>query len=254
MERLILPNRHGEKIIGIIDTPPNPHGMAIIMHGLGGHKEEHVLKTMAHTFVAQGIVAVRFDTTKGLGESDGKYEDATTTNFIEDLEDVIEHAGNQPWFREPFYLAGHSLGGLATTVYAERHSNRVKALAPIATVISGELTAEVRGPEYIEEWRRNGRRTEENPELPGLKWKHMEDRLRYDVLPQARDLSMPILMIVGENDTHSPVPHQKVLFERITAPKELHIIQDAPHELDSPGQNDQIQTLFSSWISRVEAA
>jgi alpha-beta hydrolase superfamily lysophospholipase len=254
MERFILPNRHGEKIIGIVDVPSNPHGMAIIMHGLGGHKEEHVLETVAHTFVNQGIVAVRFDATKGLGESDGKYEDATTTNFIEDLEDVIGHTELQPWFREPFYLAGHSLGGLATTVYAQKHKSRVKALAPIATVVSGNLTAEVRGPEYIETWRRNGRRREQNPNIPGLKWEHMEDRFRYDLLPDASDLSMPILMVVGENDTHTPVPHQKILFERIAAPKELHILQDAQHELDSPRQNDQIKTLFSSWISRVEAA
>ncbi|MBA3724669.1 MAG: alpha/beta fold hydrolase [Candidatus Levybacteria bacterium] len=250
-ERLVLTNRHNEKIVGLVDKARAPKGSVVIMHGLGGQKEEKVLQVIANIFVQHNITAIRFDATNGVGESSGSYEDATTTNFIENLEDVLQSAQEEPWFPQPLYLAGHSLGGLASTIYAEKHPDLVKALAPIATVVSGELTAEVRGEAYMHRWKQQGRRTETDPHRPGLKWSHMEDRLRYDALENATALTMPVLMIVGENDTHTPVVHQALLFEQLKNPKELHVISGAPHELAAPEQLAQVQTIFSAWLDRI---
>lgn len=68
-------------------------GLAFVMHGLGGFKEQPHLQVMAKAFLANGYTVVRFDTTNTFGESDGRYEDATTTNYYEDLEAVIAWAG-----------------------------------------------------------------------------------------------------------------------------------------------------------------
>lgn len=252
-ERFVLSNRRNNKIVGLLDQTDQPKGSAIILHGLGGRKEEKVLEAIAEAFVHHNISVIRFDTTNGVGESDGSYEDATTTNFIEDLEDVLSYAQTQPWFPQPLYLAGHSLGGLAATIYSERHPSKVKALAPIATVVSGDLTAEVRGKEYLRRWKMAGRRKESDPLRPGLKWEHMEDRLRYDALKKASELTMPVLMVVGEQDAHTPIPHQKELFHLLSDPKELHIIEKASHELNNPADLARVHTIFSAWLDKVVA-
>jgi alpha/beta superfamily hydrolase len=62
------------------------------MHGLSGFKEQDHIVTFAQAFKEKGLTVVRFDTTNTLGESDGKYEGATTINYFEDLEDVIKWA------------------------------------------------------------------------------------------------------------------------------------------------------------------
>src|SRR5437667_2029568 len=120
---------------------PNPKGLAFVMHGLGGTKDEAHIKIFAEAFKEKGFTVVRFDTTNTFGESAGTYEDATVTNYYEDLEDIITWAKSQAWYQEPFYLIGHSLGGISTTLYAEKYPKEIKGLAPISTVVSGTLSA-----------------------------------------------------------------------------------------------------------------
>ena len=57
----------------------------------------------------------------------------------------------------------------------------------------------------------------------------MEDRLKYDLLPEAGKLKMPVLMIVGEKDESTPSDHMQKLYDVIPGKKEFHIIKGAPH-------------------------
>lgn len=121
MEKVKIKNRKGQKIVVLLEITDKSKGLAFIMHGLSGFKEQSHIEIFAKAFKNKGISVVRFDTTNTYGESDGKYEDATTTNYYEDLEDVIAWAKNQIWFISPFWLAGHSLGGICITLYAEKY-------------------------------------------------------------------------------------------------------------------------------------
>src|SRR5262245_46916455 len=119
--------------------PKNPRGLAFVMHGLAGFKEQPVVLAIAETFFSQNYIVVNFDATNSIGESGGTYEAATAQNHYEDLVDVIAWAKKQHWYREPFILAGVSLGGYASVRYAEEHPNEVKAVFPHALFVAGEL-------------------------------------------------------------------------------------------------------------------
>ncbi len=189
MEKEFIKNRKDQKVAVLLDEVKNPTGLVIIMHGLGGFKEQKHLQAMAEAFLVNNYTVVRFDTTNSFGESDGNYSDATTTNYYEDLEDVINWSQKQSWYQEPFVLVGHSLGSLCVVLYAENNPKKIKALAPISTVISGELSLKAReGSEKLKVWERTGWRIEPSSSKPGiikrLKWnQHIEDRLKYDLLP-----------------------------------------------------------------------
>lgn len=256
MEKISIKNRKNQNIVVFLEKQENQKGLAFVMHGLGGFKEQPHIKIFADSFKEQGCTVVRFDTTNTLGESDGTYEDATITNYYEDLEDVIKWAGEHSWYQEPFYLAGHSLGGISVALYAENFPEKVKGLAPISTVVSGELSLQTRrNKERAKEWRKSGWLIEESNSKPGvikkLKWSHMEDRLKYDLLPEAGKLTMPVLLIVGEEDESTPVEHQKILFEKLPTEKELHIIKTAPHTFRDQNHLQEIKDIFTKWIAQI---
>ncbi len=215
-QKQFVHNRKNKKIVVIVEISPQRRGLAFVMHGLGGFKEQPHIKTFADAFREEGFTAVRFDTTNtlGSGESEGKYEDATTTNYYEDLEDVISWAGKQSWYQEPFWLCGHSLGAMAMILFAEKYPATVQGLAPISTVVSGKISFDspkYRGNDILKRWRETGWRIEESKSQLGivkkLKWSHMEDRLKYDVLLEAKKLKMPVLLIVGDQDDSTPPEH-----------------------------------------------
>lgn len=249
MEKIKIKNRKGQKIVVFLGKTEQPKGLAFVMHGLGGNKEEPHIITFAESFKEAGYTVVRFDTTNTFGESDGKYEDATLTNYYEDLEDVIAWAKEQSWFIKPFVLAGHSFGGISTILYAEKHPDEIKGIAPISTVVSGKLSTE--SPSHskvLENWEKTGWRVEGKTRLP---WSHMIDRLKYDVLPEAHKLTMPVLMIVGDKDDSTPPEHQKLLFDQLFGKKELHIIKNASHTFDEPSQRLEIKQIFIRWIEKL---
>lgn len=255
MEKMTIKNRKGQSIVVLLEKTENPKGLAFVMHGLGGFKEQAHIETFANAFKEKGYAVVRFDTTNTIGESEGSYEDATVTNYYEDLEDVIIWAKNQEWYQEPFVLSGHSLGGICTALYAQKFPEKVKALAPISTVVSGKLSIESKPKEEMEEWERTGYKIEPSASKPGvmkkLKWSHMEDRLKYDLLPNVDKLNMPVLMIVGDQDKSTLAGHQQVLFDKLPGQKELHIIKGAPHTFRDKEHLDEIRSIFLNWIEKI---
>ncbi len=260
MEKIFIKNRKGQKISVLIEQPAGkPEGLAFVMHGLSGIKERPHLETFAQAFLDNGYISVRFDTTNTFGESEGSYEEATLTNAYEDFEDVIAWAKTQPWYTEPFCLVGHSLGAISGALYAQKHPNVVKGLAPISTVVSGALMIEAdqkyRPMEYAS-WEKTGWRIGPSESTPGLvkklKWNQFKsDILKYDLLPQAAALTMPVLLIVGSGDTVTPSEHQRLLLKAIPhSQKELHVIKDAPHTFVNPEHLKEIQQIFNLWIKK----
>ena len=259
MKNLKVKNRKGQNIAVLLEETQNSKGLVFVMHGLGGFKEQKHIVAFADSFKNKNFTVVRFDTTNTFGESEGNYENATLTNYFEDLKDIIQWGKTQPWYKEPFYLVGHSLGGISIILYAEMFPGELKGLAPISTVVSGKLSIEAQGKENIDKWKKTGWREEKSESIPGLvkrlKWSHIVDRLKYDVLPEVNKLTMPVLLIVGDKDDSTPPEHQKLLYNKLSGKKELHIIKNADHNFRGEEYEENLESIkkiFSSWIDEVE--
>lgn len=255
MEKVFIKNRTGQAICAAVRIPQGTEiGLAIIMPGLGGTKEQTHVQTFAQAFLENDFRVIIFDPGNSSGESYGQYENATITTYYKDLEDVISWMKIQSWYREPFALAGHSLGAITVALYAEDHPQEILAVAPISTAISGEfsLKTDRYTPDSIKRWRESGWQERPGVSRPGvirrLPWSHMEDRLKYNLLEKARKLNMPVLLITGENDMGATPEHHKLLFDKLPGKKELHIITGAPHTFAEPHHLSEIKTIFSNWI------
>jgi len=255
MEKLFIKNRDDKKISVMIERPDNPVGLAFVMHGLGGNKRAVYMDAMAKGFSNNNITVVRFDTINTYGDSGNSTENASITNHYEDLEDVIAWVKSQSWYQEPFWLAGLSLGAFCVTYFAQNHPEKVKALAPISVVVSGKLLFEAWGAEEMEKWKEAGVRQWNSRATPGLtkkiKYDFVDDGMRHELMPRADELKLPILMVIGEEDTVTPMKHQKTLFDRLPGKKEMHIINEARHNFPEELSLKQLTKIFDKWIKSL---
>jgi len=256
MQKLSIKNRKGQNVVVAVEPAEKQKGLAFIMHGNASNKDLAQIKIFAEVFKENGYTAIRFDTTNSSGESDGEIEDATFTNYYEDLADVINWAGGQKFYQEPFALCGHSLGSMCIAYFAEKYPEKVKALAPISTVVSGKLSEETTEFKMIaKDWEEKGIREWQSFSMPGvikrLKWQHVIDKRKYDLLPEAHKLTMPVLLIVGDQDEITPLGQQKLLYEKLPGRKELHIIKGAPHAFKEEKYLEEIYKIMDKWIKTL---
>ncbi len=255
MEKLFVKNRNGQKLAVVVERNLQQKGLTFVMHGQSGFKEQPHVRTFIEAFLEKGYTVISFDVANTIGESEGNAEDASVTSYYADLEDIISWALTQEWYQEPFVLAGHSLGGICTALFAENFPSKVKALAPISTVVSGKLSQESDSKEELDEWRKTGWKTKQSRSKPGItvriKWASFEDRMKYDLLKKVDQLVMPVLLIVGEKDDSTPPRHQKILFDKLPGRKELHIIKGAPHSFRDQEHLAKVKDFFLQWISKI---
>lgn len=250
---LSIKNRNSLRLAVVVEPHADQKGLAFVMHGLGGTKDGPMQVALSEELRHAHYTVVRFDTTNTFGESEGRFEDATVTSSYADLEDVIAWAKTQAWHRQPFLLAGHSLGASCTAYYAENHPDEVLAVAPIAAVVSGKLSLEapMQAGKW-QEWQRTGWQERGSATKSGLAkrlpWSHMEDRLKYDLLPLANRLTMPVFLLAGELDDRTPPAHQQILLEAVPGPKELHIIAGAPHTFGSAKHLRGMKKCLRTWL------
>ena len=123
---------HG-KLSAVIQRPDGKtsYPLVIIMHGFMGNKERPLLTKLADDLEKDSIASIRFDF-NGHGKSEGRFQDMTVLNEIEDAKAVYDYASKLPGVTG-IALAGHSQGGVVASMTAgELGTQKVKALALMA--------------------------------------------------------------------------------------------------------------------------
>lgn len=254
-----IKNRLGLKLIIQVDEPKNPKALAFVAHGQGGFKEQKHIEAFKDAFLENGFRVVRFDATNALGESDGDMMNVTYDNYVADLEDVITWARSQPWFRQPFALCGHSMGAQSTIWYAEHHPAEISLLAPMAPPVNYELYISTEAEEELREWQQNGYRILESRSKPGVTkqvgWGVVESLKKFDLLPLAHQLTMPVLDVTGEFDKPCPKEHQEVFVSKVASDnKRLVVIPEVDHNYRNAETNNyddhfaKMREVLSKWI------
>jgi pimeloyl-ACP methyl ester carboxylesterase len=261
-ERFEIKNRHGLKLVIQVDTPDSPKNLVFIEPGQGGTINQVHITAFAEAFLENGFRTVRFDPTNSVGESGGSITDVTYDNYYEDLQDVINWARTQDWFQQPFALCGHSMGAQATAWYAEHHPEEVLLLAPMAPVVNYELYMQTLDPEYKKQWQEQGYVDQTSRSKSGLVkrigWGVNESLKKYDIVPNANKLTMPVLNIVGDKDQPCPIKHQDIFMQNISSQnKKLVVIPGAEHsyrnaEAQQYGREvRKVKQELSSWLHDI---
>jgi len=71
------------------------------------------------------------------------------------------------------------------------------------------------------------------------------------LLEKVENLTMPVLMIVGDQDDVTPARHQRILFDRLPKKKELHIIKGMSHTPRDADHLTDISAIFNTWLTNL---
>lgn len=189
------PADNGEKKIPLV----------VICHGFSGNCRSELLTDIADDLQTRGIASLRFDF-NGHGKSEGKFEDMTVPNEIQDLKNVIDWARTQPWVKN-ISLVGHSQGGVVAGMTAGELGKKiiksVVLMAPAAVLRDDALRGNNQGAVY-DPWNLKA----DYVDLPwgGLRLgrKYIESALSLPIYETSLRYTGPVLVIHGTHDRIVP--------------------------------------------------
>lgn len=154
-------------LAGTLTLPrsPGPHAAAVLISGSGAQNRDEAVMghkpflVLADHLTREGIAVLRFDD-RGVGESTGSFETATTADFASDAEAGVTFLKSLPEIDATHIgLIGHSEGGIVAPMVAARSSDVtfVVLLAGVGVPIDDLLRVQSRllleangaSPEYI---------------------------------------------------------------------------------------------------------
>lgn len=249
-------NRNDVDLSVVVENEEGKNGLAFVVHGLGGFKEQTHIRSMAQAFLDEGYTVVTYDAANTIGESGGRMEDATLTNYFEDLEDVVEWAKSQPWYKKPFIVSGHSLGGACSVMLAAKYPELVKAIAPVCPFVSGDLYESHSDPMLIKEWQSKGFIMQPSQSKPNvmkkLGWTLAEDLRQQDVRKSAANVICPALIVAGSKDAELPPKDVKQLVDCMKGPTVFHIIKGMAHNPRSDVHNTELRETIEYWLTSLD--
>ena len=163
-ERVTIDGDHG-KLQAVIQKPDLKPGqqcpMVVFCHGFGGTKEGPLFELITDSLQKHGIASIRFDF-NGHGESEGKFEEMTVPNEINDAKKVVEYVRDLRYVSK-IALVGHSQGGVVASMTAGEMGSDISAvvlMAPAAVLRDDAIRGSTFGkqynpldpPEYVELW------------------------------------------------------------------------------------------------------
>lgn len=219
MNALELRNRHGERLDHACSEAGD--ALVIIAHGVTSSHDRPYLVALSEGLAAEGLSSLRFSFA-GNGASEGRFEDCTISKEIEDLGSVLDALGDRP-----IAYVGHSMGA-AVGVLRAVADPRLRALVSLAGMVRVNTFFERHFGDLMPGAPMLGR--ERCPLAPDL----LEDARRIDtVLPQARRVSAPWLLVHGTAD--ELVPLQDSVDARAAADASARLVElpDVDHRFTS---------------------
>jgi len=226
-QRIIIKNKHNEKLIGIFHKANDKKEVVVVSHGFIGHKNKVYIKELCEKLERSDINSFRFDFS-GHGESEGDYIKSTTTKEISDLRSVVDYFDNKGFI---IGLVGHSRGGMDSLIESA-HDKRIKFVISIAGMVYTSGFIEKIFPAQKENilkgencywWEKTYCKR-----YP-ITLEKVRDLESYNPLAEVKKISCPILLIHGTRDKTIPIEGSKDLFKEANDPKEIKIFENADH-------------------------
>jgi len=201
-----------------IESKKNP--TFLILHALGGRKENKTINFIAKKLPNYGFNTVQFDFS-GHGESEGNLKDCTISKQLTEIDTVINSLSKYNFLNlNKIILLGNSFSVLTAIAFACK-----SPLISSLVLISGRANY-IR---WIDTLEKNDERYYLD-EYNYVEQSFIEDYKKYNPLNIIKKLEIPILIIHGEKDELIPVEEANLLFQSINSKnKYLKIINGADH-------------------------
>ncbi len=240
IKKLFITNRKGLKLCLQLNIDELRTKLVFLEHGLSSRKEYPHMQVLEDVFSEFGYNVVNIDATNSINESESSDEGITTTGHYEDLVDVIEWAKTQAFYKEPFALAGQSLGAISVVRYAGQHPDKVNLLIPCAFPYYNYVEEELN--DYAKEVIKNGycdKISKSTGKVLRLKTAYVEDMKKLDISSQIKMITANTYVIVGSKDNEKHLRNSRYLYQTLNCEKEFYLLENIPHDLaNTPRDKD----------------
>jgi len=247
-EALTFHDRHGHGIAAILNAPDVPTmRLAMLCHGFLSSKNSTTTKTLTRLLNERGLATFRFDFF-GQGESDGPFEELTTTLAVHQVHAALDLVTSRGYDR--IGLVGSSFGGLVAILTAAQRRDVVCLALKCPVVDFAEELRLTFGLEELAQWEA----TDTIPNIMGgtarvrLRYDFYEDSLGQIAYGPAERITVPTLIVQGEKDECVPLHQSRRLYDALGGPKKLALLPEADHQFTRREDFYQMTTSISDWL------
>ena len=243
IKTIFIRNRKGLKMSIRLNVNDKNTKLVFLEHGLSSRKEYPHMQVLEEVFSEYGYNVINMDATNSINESESSDEGITTTGHYEDLVDVIEWAKTQAFYKEPFALAGQSLGAISVVRYAGQYSDKVNLLIPCAFPYYNYVEEELN--DFAKEVVKNGycdKISKSTGKVLRLKTAYVEDIKKLDISSQIKMIKANTYVIVGSKDNEKHLKNSKLLYQMLNCKKEFYLLEDIPHDLANTPHDKELFT------------
>ncbi|WP_411819714.1 alpha/beta fold hydrolase [Hyphococcus formosus] len=237
----------GQTLAAALELPAQkPRAFALFAHCFSCTKDIKSARELARALRAAGFAVLRFDFT-GLGSSEG---DFSNTNFSSNIDDLVSAADYlRTTYSAPSLIIGHSLGGAAALVAAERIPE-IKGVAVIGAPAEADHVALQIG-ESRKEIEEKGRATVKLAGRPfTIKKQFLDDLADQNVLESAANLKKPLLIMHAPRDQTVGIENATKIFVAAKHPKSFVSLDTADHLLTNPKDAHYAASVLEAWAGR----
>ncbi len=256
-ETLSFIGSQGASLAGVLHRPAvssqgSPEGKAkgsvLLAHCFTCSKDVRTLVRLAKGLSEAGYAVLRFDFT-GLGESGGEFAEHTVSGDVGDLTRAATALIERGF--GPCILIGHSLGGAAALLAAERLKT-VRSIVTIAAPSSVEHVTHLFA-DQLSELETEGRAV---VTISGrsfeLEQGFIDDLEHHSVLDAAAHLGRPYLVVHAKDDTVVGYDQGVELYEAAAEPKAMLSLESGDHLLGPIGAAEQALEGIVAWLGDPE--
>lgn len=257
MEKVIeILNRQGLKLSIKLNIDKTRNKLVFLEHGLSARKEYPHMQVMEEFFAKYGYNVVNIDATNSLNASESSPEGVTFTSHYQDLEDAINWAKSQDFYKEPFALAGQSLGAASCINYAGKHPQKVNKLlfAACPFIIGKNLVKDDAMMQHIEQYGFLEKVSKSTGRTLRINKIFNDDIKTQNLTKEIKNIKADTFVVQGLLDAEYVIENNKSIYKMLNCPKQIYLLKDVPHDLANTPETKKaftevLESIFQSTLS-----
>jgi len=241
-------NRDGNTLTGALEQPDSGPArvMALFAHCFTCGKDVIAASRISSELADKGIAVFRFDFT-GLGGSDGDFGNTNFSSNVEDLLDAAEFLREH--YQAPRLLIGHSLGGAAALVAANRLDS-IEAVVTIAAPATPSHVKHLFADQHCDLERDGQAEVDIGGRHFNIRAQLLDDLADWSSRNLVASLRKPLLLFHSPVDKVVPISEAADLYQAAMHPKSFVSLDDADHLLSKRADSEYVASTLAAWASR----
>jgi len=222
-------------------------GSVLLVHCFTCSKDIHTMTRLAKGLAEAGYASLRFDFT-GIGESGGDFPKKTVSANVSDISRAAASLISEGF--GPCAMIGHSLGGAAAVLAAER----LKTVRSLVTLGAPADPLHVRHlfADQLDTLASEGRaRVTIAGRQFDLEQGFVDDLANHDVLEAAAALDRPYLVVHAEDDDVVGIDNAEALYAAANEPKRFARLASGGHMLGPRAAADEALRQILTWFDET---